>query len=310
MSSIERVVLVTGACRYLGARIVARLSADASIGRIICVDTVAPRPGTSPLGRAEFVRADIRNPLIAKVLDQAHVDTVVHPGLSRSRGQWPGDMPESEHTAGTVQLLASCERSMTVGRVIAGSTTGVYGSSRRDPAVFSEDMDAASDLPPGYARTAVEVESKLRSFARRRPDITLSVLRLADLIGPTVDSWLTRYLTPPIVATSLGFGPRLQLLHEADAVEVFHRTTAASHPGVTNVAADGVVTLAQLLRWAGRLRVPLPAAAVPSEDVGFLKYGRVVDTTRLKTRLGYQAQFTTAEAVRSYLDARPSWPRR
>ena len=34
------------------------------------------------MGRAEFVRADIRNPLIAKVISQASVDTVVHASLA------------------------------------------------------------------------------------------------------------------------------------------------------------------------------------------------------------------------------------
>jgi UDP-glucose 4-epimerase len=34
------------------------------------------------MGRAEFVRADIRNPLIAKVISDANVDTVVHASLS------------------------------------------------------------------------------------------------------------------------------------------------------------------------------------------------------------------------------------
>ena len=43
------------------------------------------------MGRAEFVRADIRNPLIAKVIARAHVDTVVHAVLvARSLGHVGG----------------------------------------------------------------------------------------------------------------------------------------------------------------------------------------------------------------------------
>jgi UDP-glucose 4-epimerase len=56
-----RVVLVTGASRYLGSRLVGALSRDDSIERIIAVDTVPPkREVAKSLGRAEFVRADIR----------------------------------------------------------------------------------------------------------------------------------------------------------------------------------------------------------------------------------------------------------
>ena len=54
-------------------------AAGPAIERVIGVDTVPPGPEVQrELGRTEFVRADIRNPLIAKVIAQASVDTVVH----------------------------------------------------------------------------------------------------------------------------------------------------------------------------------------------------------------------------------------
>lgn len=320
MASADRVVLITGVGRYLGARIAARLAADTSIGRIIGVDTVPPMLGAGRIGRTEFVRADIRNPLIGKVLDQAHVDVVVHPGVSQPSQRRAHSRLRSEHLAGTAQLLDACERSTSVRRVVAASTTNVYGSSHHDPAVFTEEMGTLSDLPPGRARDAVEVEDKLRAFARRRPDVMVSVLRLASLIGPAVDTWLTRYLALPVVLTALGYDPRLQLLHEQDAIEVFHRASVESHPGVINVAGDGVVTLAQMLRWSGRVGLPLPGGVVGkvgkiirpvgvrSEDVHYLMFGRVVDTTRLKTRLGYVPSYTTAEALRAYLETRATLP--
>ena len=63
------VVLVTGVSRWLGGALAAELAADPSIGRVIGVDTVPPSQETlRRLGRTEFVRADIRNPLIGKVI--------------------------------------------------------------------------------------------------------------------------------------------------------------------------------------------------------------------------------------------------
>ena len=49
----------------------------------------------------------------------------------------------------------------------------------------------------------------------------------------------------PIIPTSLGYDPRLQLLHEWDAVEALVRACVTEHRGVVNVAGDGVVSLAQ-----------------------------------------------------------------
>src|SRR6476646_414092 len=74
-SSDSRVVLITGVSRYLGGKLAALLAADPGIERVIGVDVVPPR---QDVGRTEFVRADIRNPIIAKVIASAHVDTVVH----------------------------------------------------------------------------------------------------------------------------------------------------------------------------------------------------------------------------------------
>jgi UDP-glucose 4-epimerase len=159
---------------------------------------------------------------------------------------------------------------------------------------------------------------------RRRPDIGVSVLRLTSLIGPTVDSPIARYLTMPLVPTPLGYDPRLQLLHEDDAVEVMRQATVDGHPGVFNVAGDGVITLAQAIRRAGRVRVPVPSRALTAvgtavrnsgaleltaEHATFLSYGRAVDTTRLKTVFGYSPKYTSQTALASFIDAHPALPR-
>ena len=47
--------------------------------RVIGVDVVPPR---GDLGDVSFVRADIRNPVIAKVIAGEDVDTVVHMSVS------------------------------------------------------------------------------------------------------------------------------------------------------------------------------------------------------------------------------------
>jgi UDP-glucose 4-epimerase len=216
-----------------------------------------------------------------------------------------------------MQLLAACQRSESVARVVVTSTTAVYGSGPRDPAVFTEDMAAVGQPSGGYAGDAVEVEGYVRGFIRRRPDIAVTMLRLASLIGPTIESPLTRYLAMPLVPTSLGFDPRLQLLHESDAVEVLRLATLGEHPGVYNVAGDGVVYLSQAVRRAGRLRLPVPAAAISlvgglvgnsgvvefsAEESDFLNFGRAVDTSRLRDGFGYRPQYSTDQALQSYLD--------
>ena len=114
---------------------------------------------------------------------------------------------------GTMQLLAACQKSPRMRKLVVKSTSAVYGSSPRDPAVFTEDM-GPKDLPSsGYAKDAVEVEGYVRGFARRRPDVDVTTLRFTNFIGPRIDTVLTRYFALPVVPTVLGYDARVQLLH-------------------------------------------------------------------------------------------------
>ncbi|HYT10891.1 MAG TPA: NAD-dependent epimerase/dehydratase family protein [Mycobacteriales bacterium] len=315
------VVLVTGVSRHLGCRLVARLADDPRIERVIGVDTVPPpRQLAAELGRAEFVRADIRNPLIAKVISATGVDTVVHLNITATpRGAGGRTSMKEMNVIGTMQLLAACQKSASVRRFVLKSTTAVYGSSSRDPALFTEETEPKAMPRSGYGKDAVEVEGYVRGFARRRPDVAVGMLRFTNFIGPRIDSPLVSYLSLPVVPTILGFDPRVQLLHEEDALEVLRLATLADRIGTVNVGGAGVLLLSQMIRRAGRVPLPVPVPAVQlvgrsvrrtglvdfsPEQVRFLEFGRVVDTTRLRTGFGYQPRFSTVQAFDDFVHGR------
>ena len=154
------VVLVTGVSRWLGGALAAELATDPSIERVIGVDTVPPSAEMlRRLGRTEFVRADIRNPLIGKVIAAASVDTVVHMNISSTPAGAGGRGQMKElNVIGTMQLLAACQRATSVRRFVLKSTSAVYGASSRDPAVFTEKMQARAVPSGGFARDSVDIE--------------------------------------------------------------------------------------------------------------------------------------------------------
>lgn len=319
MSSIPaaaaRVVLVTGVSRFLGARVANTLQADPGIERVIGVDTVPP---AESLGRTEFVRVDIRTPGIAKIIASAGVDTVVHLNLVTMTAA--ARMTTKEvNVIGTMQLLAACQRSTTVARLVVKSTAAVYGLSSHHQAVFTEHDEPHGIPPSGYAKDAVEVEGYVRGFTRRRADVDVTVLRFTNVIGPRIDTVLSRYFSLRMVPTVLGYDGRLQLLHEEDALAVLERATRARLPGVFNVGGDGVLLVSQAIRRVGAIGVPVPGPAVGTvarllrgaqlidyspEQIKLLNFGRVVDTTRLHAEFGFTPRWTTAQAFDDYVHGR------
>ncbi|WP_455428584.1 NAD-dependent epimerase/dehydratase family protein [Klenkia terrae] len=310
------VVLVTGVSRWLGGALAAELAADPSVERVLGVDTVTPGPeALRRLGRTEFVRADIRNPLIGKVIAAAGVDTVVHMNISSTPGERRPHVDEGaqrhRHDAAAGRLPAGA----------LGPPPGPQVDQRRlrgqprDPAVFTETMQARRVPGGGFAKDSLDIEGYVRSFARRRPEVGVAVLRFTNFIGPRIDSLLTGFLRMPVVPTALGFDARVQLLHEDDAVAVLVKATTGDFAGTVNVGAGGTVLLSQAIRRLGRVPLPLPEQAMAPlgrltrqaritdyspEQLRFLNFGRVVDTRVLREEFGYTPRYTTAQALADY----------
>jgi UDP-glucose 4-epimerase len=320
-----KVVLVTGACRFLGGYLTARLAANPAIDRVIAVDAVTPsKDMLRRMGRAEFVRADIRNPFIAKVIRNGDVDTVVHASAASYAPRSGGRATLKElNVMGAMQLFAACQKAPSVRRVVLKSTSEVYGSSPYDPVMFTEDTSSRRPPRDGFARDSIDIEGYARGLSRRRPDIAVTLLRLANMIGPAMDTALSRYLAGPVVPTVVGRDARLQLLHEQDALGVLEFATTAGRPGTFNVGASGIIMMSQAIRRAGRLALPLPSMGVRLADsllratsgtefnrdhLAYMSYGRVMDTARMRTELGYQPKWTTLEAFDDYVRGRGLTP--
>lgn len=318
---MPRTVLVTGVSRYLGGRFARQLSTHPEIDTVIGVDVVPP---THDLGGAQFVRADIRNPVIAKIIDRGHVDTVVHMSVIATPVGAGGRTPMKEiNVIGSMQLLAACGKSTTLRRLVVKSTTAIYGGSPKDPACFTEEDSAKSVPRQGWGADAVEVEGYVRGFSRRRPDVEVAVLRFANAIGHGVQTECTDYFRLPVAPTVLGFDPRLQFVHEDDLIAALELATVGEVSGTVNVAGDGVLALHQALGISGRPSVPVPRgrmnavakliAKASGVHIGpdllrLLTYGRVVDTTRMRADLQFEPRFSTRAAFADLVASRAIRP--
>ncbi|MEO6789936.1 MAG: NAD-dependent epimerase/dehydratase family protein [Ornithinibacter sp.] len=310
---VGKVVLVTGVSRYLGGLLARRLSEDPSVSHVVGVDVIPP---PHDVGDVEFVRADIRNPMISRIIETAKVDTVVHMNVIATPTFAGGRTPQKEiNVIGTMQLLAACQKSSTVSRLVVKSSAAVYGSTPRDPAMFTEDMGAKRTPSGGFGKDSIEVEGYVRGFARRRPETEILTLRFANIVGPRIRTSITDYFNLPVIPAPLGFDARLQFMHEDDAIEALHIASTGHATGVVNLAGRGVVTVLQAAAIVGRPVVPMPLSAAgfvgglarragladfSPDQMSFLAYGRGLDTTRMSTVLGFEPRFTTREAFEDF----------
>ena len=313
---MNRRILLTGIAGALAGALARRLEADERVEHLVGIDLTAP---THDLARTEFLRADLRNALVGKVVKADGIDTIIHLAVTAAPRDVGGRARMKElNVIGTMQLLGAATKAPRLRKVVVKSTTAVYGSSHRDPALFREDAATGSaSRASGYTKDALEVEAYARAFGRRRQDVTLTILRFANFVGPTVETPLTSYLGLPVVPTVLGYDPRLQLCHEADAVEVLLRSVHEDHPGIVNVAGPGILYLSQAIRLAGKVPLPVPLPLVDTlagiirrtgavdfspDQLQFLRFGRVGDIRRLREDVGYEPRWSTRAAFEDFLE--------
>jgi UDP-glucose 4-epimerase len=303
------VVLVTGAARYLGAQVAARLAADPRIDRVIGLDNHSPpdEVATVLADTVEMVTADITTAEPAKLIAAERVEAVVHMAVAADSHAGGRAAMKEQNVIGTMQLLAAGQQAPDLRKIVVRSSTAAYGASFRDPAVFTEDSEPREVPRGGFARDVLDIEGYIRGFCRRRPDVPVTVLRFAPFIGRRANTTLTRYFAHPVVPTVFGRDPRLQFIHVDDALEILHRSVIEPHPGTFNVAGAGVITLSQAVRRAGRIAFPvlepgMSAAAgltrsvfdISLDQLDLFVHGRVVDTTRLISEYGFEPRTTSA----------------
>jgi UDP-glucose 4-epimerase len=311
-----RRILITGVSNFWGARLAARLAADPAVAHVTGVDTRPPGPALA--GRIDFLEADLLDATLGPLIRAAAPDVVVHNDIVQfpEPGRSAGRLHEL-NVIGTLQLLTACDALPALQAVVVRGSASIYGSEASAPAFFTEAMARRYPLRTRFQRDVGELENLVEAFERRHPRVTCTMLRLQPVVGPGLDTPVTRLMRLPVVPTVLGFDPRVQLLDAGDSVAALHR--AALHPvrGAVNVSAPDVVSLRRALHRFGRPAVPIahPLYApvisatrslsglrgVTPDIVQYVRYGRGVDTTRMRDELGFAPRLSTLQAIERVL---------
>src|SRR6202048_4733422 len=318
MASRKRRVLVTGVARWWGALLVQRLVEDPDVAEVIGIDTREPR---YDLGRADYLKLDVRHSLIGKLVRAVGIDTVVHTMTRVDSFDMDPRRAHEMNVIGTLNLLAGCAgEGSPVRRFVLKSSGHVYGSRFDLPAALREDHRQDTNSRHQFVRDIVEVESYVSDFALRNPHISTVVLRFSNSLNPEEPQPLARYLDLEVVPTVAGYDPSIQLIHRDDCVEAIALATKQGPAGARHIAAPGAEPLSKLLDAAGKLHAPLlppvglelaafalrrsGLASLSPQLLDLLRWGRTLSTAKAARDLRFRAARDTRAAFEDFIQQR------
>jgi UDP-glucose 4-epimerase len=311
-----RVVALTGAATFLGKGLLNILAEDARIARLVVLEDEATSTSNKVSGdKVRSYAVDRTQPhaaaRISEILEAEAVNVLVHLGAFDSPSRNVTQAHELE-SVGTLHLLNAC-RERPVDKLVVGSMTALYGAHHDNPNFLAEGHPLRGLRSTPFLSDKIDVERQVEAYVRDVRRARVTILRFAPLLGPTVDNYMTRWLSRSFVPTLLGFDPLMQFVHEVDALAALKLAIDRDAPGTFNIAADGVLPVSTIIKLAGRSNLPLPhfllrrltamlwlagMAEVPAPMLRFLKHLCVADGARAqRTSLGFAPSYTTRETV-------------
>ncbi|MFF2622624.1 Rossmann-fold NAD(P)-binding domain-containing protein [Oerskovia jenensis] len=262
------------------------------------------------------------NDLSAPWIEGARTLVVVAPagefGVRTAKGE-----TRRSHLVEQAQHVGRAAARHGIEQVVAVTSATVHGASADRPDI--EDDDPVSPDAAGFVADLVAFEEALaaavddRSAEHRSagsPSVRLAVLRPAMVVGPGVDTILTRHFEAPRLLTVKGSDRPWQLLHTDDLASAVRVVEARGLSGTFTVGAltDGepdVVTPAELVERTGLANVTLPAATAfgaaerlhrvgvlpsPASDLAYVVHPWTVTARGLRAA-GWEPTWSSAESV-------------
>lgn len=311
-------ILITGSESVTGNMLLKSLDRDPlPFKRVIAVDLARP---SFTLKQTQFYRLNLiersADSDLLQILEREKVDTVVHAAFPIT----PPRNLEFAHeliSIGTMYVINACAAA-GVKHLVLISTADVYGAFPDNPNFLTEDHPPRASRLSHFLRDKIDAERQVLAAGQKYRDMTVTVLRLSTILGPTVNTYKTRYLSRKIVPTILGYDPLMQFIHEDDVVSACRLAVSERHDGVFNLAGSGVMPLSRVIALCGKINLPLPHAALhrttqtlwyldvspaPATHLNFIKYSFLIDPSRAINEMGFKPKFTTREALLSFAGA-------
>jgi UDP-glucose 4-epimerase len=312
-------IAVTGAAGLVGRHLLPALADHPAVERIVGLDVREPdrRPRNVTFHRVDIAGTPLR-PLLDGVDVLVHLAGVVDPVADEK-------LMARVNVGGTRHVLDEAA-AIGVKRIVRVSNAAVYGAWPDNPVPMDEESTLRPNVHFSPAVQGAEVARILSQWRAEHPDVTVTSLRAAPVVGGAgSERLLARILLgrPPLRVR--GPQPPVQVLHVDDLVSALVLAATTDLPGVYNVAADGWLdadTAASLVPGPRPPAVPAEAleralgrswdlgvGEIPPGIVPYLRYPVVLDTTKLRAA-GWAPRVSNEDAIREAVGALPPRDRR
>ncbi|WP_395294452.1 NAD-dependent epimerase/dehydratase family protein [Kitasatospora hibisci] len=299
-------VAVTGAAGVLGERVAARLVASPGVKKVLAVDD---RRGEVP--GVQWRILDVRDPAVAERL--AGVDVVVH--LAMDLGMESDPRARSAYNVRGAQTVLTAAAAAGVHRVVLCTSAMVYGALADNEVPLAEDSELRATEEASLVGDLLEIERLARRAPRAHPGLQVTVLRPAVVVGPGVDTVLTRHFEAPRLLVVAGSRPCWQFCHVDDLATALEYAALGLVEGEVTVGCDGWLEQEDVERLSGIRRMELPASLAlgtaarlhrlgltpaPAGDLAYTMYPWVVSGSRLH-EAGWRPLYTNEQVLAELL---------
>jgi UDP-glucose 4-epimerase len=305
-------IAITGISGYIGTRLLSHLNGIDGVRQIIGIDV---RESAFKSAKLRFRRQDILEPF-GDLLAENEVDTAVHLAfiLRPTRDRISAQRIDVE---GTRNFVRAC-RQAGVGHILYLSSHTVYGAHEDNPNPITEDSPPRPIPDFLYSSDKARTEQIIRDFGASDQNVTVTILRSCPVIGPNaIGSAPTIMFKPPVMVGVSRLDPPLQFVHEDDLIKVIETLLSQKRGGVFNVAGNGELKYSEVARMVGKKLLMLPDGLLkfiirvswalrlqsesPVSGLEFVKYPPVVSTDKLAREAGFRFQYSTKEALSSFV---------
>jgi nucleoside-diphosphate-sugar epimerase len=332
LSDAGLTVAVTGPTGTFGFGLIPLLEADPRIERVVGIARRPFDPSEHGWSKLDYGRGDVRDPDALREAF-AGADIVVHLAFMIT-GTASRETIREINVEGTLNAFGAAAGA-GADRFVYASSVAAYGFHPDNPVGMTEDWPVRPASRLFYAQEKAELEQLLREQADANPGLSLYLLRPPIVLGPHAVG-AKEALPAPLAAlaqSALGFANRLpvpvpvpvpdlpmQFIHERDVGQALLKCVVADGPpGAYNIAGDGIVTAADVVRELGltpltipgglvkgaaraAAQLPFPSFAPPAAEwVEAASHPAIMDTTKAKRELGWNPEYTGLEALRETL---------